>query len=325
MKVYIPAVHPHGIPKTNYIVRPLLDPQDELKEKFPNYFRVATQLLTPTSLEACEAIIYPHWWRSGIKDDRYTKISALAKRHGKPLIVLSIEDFPVSRPKNPAKTPGILTFKPSLYASVLGPNEHAIPALRRDILKEAEAYKLQTKYRPKQKGGPAIGFCGQSASAGVRVEVLNRFTASGLNTKFILQGTFWGGARRRDIIQKTAKYHTARKAYLKNILGTDFTVCVRGAGNWSIRFYECLSLGRVPILIDTDCVLPFPNKIDWDSLLIIIPRGKLKQAESIVRSRCKIADKQFIQWQKDCRAVWLEYLSLEGFCKHMRQVKCKLR
>lgn len=38
---------------------------------------------------------------------------------------------------------------------------------------------------------------------------------------------------------------------------------MRGGGNFSVRFYETLAMGRIPILVNTDCLLPLANTIDW--------------------------------------------------------------
>ena len=37
-----------------------------------------------------------------------------------------------------------------------------------------------------------------------------------------------------------------------------------------VRFYETLAIGRIPVLIDTDCVLPLNNEIDWYKHCIIV-------------------------------------------------------
>ena len=36
-----------------------------------------------------------------------------------------------------------------------------------------------------------------------------------------------------------------------------YGLCVRGFGNFSFRLGETLMMGRIPILIDTECILPF--------------------------------------------------------------------
>ena len=70
--------------------------------------------------------------------------------------------------------------------------------------------------------------------------------------------------------------------YWNNMLDSPFILCIRGNGNFSVRFYETLALGRIPILIDTDCVLPLSNEIDWNKHCIIVSNGNSDRiAESV--------------------------------------------
>ena len=36
-----------------------------------------------------------------------------------------------------------------------------------------------------------------------------------------------------------------------------------------MRFYQALSAGRIPILVNTDMLLPFNDRIPWQELIII--------------------------------------------------------
>ena len=73
-----------------------------------------------------------------------------------------------------------------------------------------------------------------------------------LTTNYILRSKYRAGvSREKD------PFHPSRLEFVNNILGSDYTVCMRGGGNFSVRFYETLSLGRIPVFIDTDCLLPW--------------------------------------------------------------------
>jgi hypothetical protein len=52
-----------------------------------------------------------------------------------------------------------------------------------------------------------------------------------------------------------------------------YVVCPRGTENYSFRIYEALGRGKIPVIIDTDMVLP--KEIDWDHLSIRIPYESL--------------------------------------------------
>ena len=53
------------------------------------------------------------------------------------------------------------------------------------------------------------------------------------------------------------------------------TLCPRGSGFNSIRFFETMCMGRVPILISDGCELPLEGEIDWDSLILRIDEGDI--------------------------------------------------
>jgi hypothetical protein len=53
-------------------------------------------------------------------------------------------------------------------------------------------------------------------------------------------------------IDVDADYRRKRPAYKDSMFGCDYALCVRGAGKLNFRFFETLSAGRNPVLIDTN-------------------------------------------------------------------------
>jgi hypothetical protein len=57
--------------------------------------------------------------------------------------------------------------------------------------------------------------------------------------------------------------------YKENIRKSDYVICPRGFANTSIRFYETLSAGATPILIDSGSQLPIlKNELFWKTNII---------------------------------------------------------
>jgi len=57
--------------------------------------------------------------------------------------------------------------------------------------------------------------------------------------------------------------------YKENLAKTDYVICPRGFANTSIRFYEALSAGATPILIDSGSPLPqIETKNFWDNNIL---------------------------------------------------------
>jgi len=131
-----------------------------------------------------------------------------------------------------------------------------------------------------------------------------------ISSNFILRKTFAEGIRTND--------PNARLVFIDNIINNDYTFCMRGGGNYSIRFYETLCLGRVPIFIDTNCVLPFEEKIDWKNLCLWVDENNIDRiGELIIDFHSSITNKEFKERQLYAREVWEKYLSKEGFTEKL--------
>ena len=108
----------------------------------------------------------------------------------------------------------------------------------------------------------------------------------------------------------------SRNEFLNNILSSDYSLCYRGAANYSLRFYETLCLGKIPLLIDTDCKLPFENLVNWKEICLFVKESDLRYIpELIVDFHNSHNKNQFIQKQIYCREIWVKYLSKKGFYK----------
>jgi Exostosin family. len=81
-----------------------------------------------------------------------------------------------------------------------------------------------------------------------------------------------------------------------------------------LRLYETLCLGRIPLFINTDCVLPFENNIDWKELCLWVDENDLDRIGEIVLDfHSSISKEEFKDKQLYAREVWEKYLSKEGF------------
>ena len=94
--------------------------------------------------------------------------------------------------------------------------------------------------------------------------------------------------------------------------------CCRGAGNFSFRFGEVLSHGRIPVLVDSDCVLPFEHKIDWNKHALIIPETDIENiATRLVEYHENTASSEIAMLQVENRTIWKEYFTPLGFVRHL--------
>jgi hypothetical protein len=130
----------------------------------------------------------------------------------------------------------VVLFRTSMCKSLKKPNEYLLPYIW--DMPDAPFNPLPLTEKPR------VGFCGLVSQHRVRT-LQTLYSAPNIETSFILRNQFMGGATEQ-----------AKQEFYINMMQNHFTVCNRGAGNFSIRFYQTLAAGRIPVLLDTDILLP---------------------------------------------------------------------
>ncbi len=244
----------------------------------------------------------------------------------------SIGPLPVSGP--------MVVLRTSLDRRTRAPWEFALPAWHENIVDTHLSGRLPLReYRSK----PVVSFCGMAAQTGAPLKrrmklaamqalqrlghywphndgiYLRQLAMSHLNasrrveTSFIVRDAYFGGTE----LDPTVKPRV-RADYIRNILESDYVLCVRGWGNFSFRFFEAMSLGRTPVLIDTDCVLPLDFVHCYKSLCVIVPEDKVHQVDQRVSEfHARFDDRTYRLHQERVRSFWAEWLSAEGFFRHL--------
>jgi len=88
------------------------------------------------------------------------------------------------------------------------------------------------------------------------------------------------------------------------------TLCPRGVGTQSIRFFETLSLGRLPIVISDRYVYPLNSIIDYDRFIIRINENHIHELpETLTAFFSKTAPAEIQQMGKLARKTWQTYFS----------------
>lgn len=75
-----------------------------------------------------------------------------------------------------------------------------------------------------------------------------------------------------------------KHSYIDLLGSSKTTLCPRGTGPSSIRFWESLAMGSVPILIADNLELPFEEHINWDEFVIRVPEAKAHQVSDFIPS-----------------------------------------
>ena len=131
-----------------------------------------------------------------------------------------------------------------------------------------------------------------------------------VQTNFILRKQYRAGLQAETTRQESSI------TFYNNIYNNAYTFCIRGVGNFSVRFYETLAVGRIPILLDTDCRLPLAQIIDWQQHCVIIDtNSKVSMVQQIIDFHQQLDHTAFKALQQSNRDLWVQYLQREAYFK----------
>jgi hypothetical protein len=105
-----------------------------------------------------------------------------------------------------------------------------------------------------------------------------------------------------------------RQEFVESIFNSDYALCARGAGNYSFRFYEALSAGRIPLFINTDCVLPLDDIIDWKKYCVWVEEDEIERIDQLLLDfHHGLSNDDFINMQIKIRNLWIEWIEDEAY------------
>ncbi|NDW00822.1 exostosin family protein [Salipiger sp. PrR002] len=297
------------------------------------------------TMEEAQFAVLPSTWHRYLADgttEIALRFAQKAADAGKQIIVFHERDYDYKFP-----APNALLFTPTVEED-RRPNEFGLPAWVPDHMNGP------APLREKQES-PSIGFCGHvmrpraktravqfartslprlserrmgGYSASLRKSFRHKFLRAkavqtlldtpGIDTQFLLRGDFFAGAdKKASADAKTEARQSALEVFLGNLRDCDYSLCVRGIGNYSLRFYEIMAAGRPPLFFDTGCVLPYDGLIDWHKELIWVPEDQHDRAGEILLAHHRgLSDEAFVDQQKRVREVWEEWLSPDGFFRN---------
>lgn len=144
----------------------------------------------------------------------------------------------------------------------------------------------------------------------IRKKILDKVhSSSEISTSFVLRNKYKGGAKKGTNFEKQVKAD-----YYSNIQNNHYTICVRGQGNFSIRFFDTLAMGRIPILIDTDCILPYKDEINYENHCLIVKSANIHELnDRIIDHFNSLSQADFRKIQESNRKLWEKYFQTDNF------------
>ena len=248
-----------------------------------------------SNIPEADFIVYPYLVR--VKTiPTIKKISKKFKSINKKIIVFILTDYEGSYPFHE----NLILLRTSARSGNLAINELIMP-----YLWECKDEPFVPALSPDT---PSIGFCGLVSEH--RKNLVCALENSPLiRCDFIKRHAFWGG-----------KPHDTnlKSDFWNNLQQNQFALAPRGGGNFSMRFYQALSVGRIPVLIDTSMPLPLSSMIPWKDFIVFEENEK----ECVRRMREIFDLDQVVSLQQMCYNIFHGYLSHKVFLAHlMRQLK----
>lgn len=310
------------------------------KELFESY-GYDTSLYTITNqLEEAQMVLAPYRHNALLEwgKDLLEECVSAAKKAQLPLLIDGVGDI-----EYPVRISNAYVLRIGGYRGRREPGSIIIPSYADDLLERCCGGALTL--RTKSSALPVVGFAGwaklpmlQALRTHVKelsVHILGLFSehyrahekgvfwrqraitvlegSSNIKRNFRLRNSFSGSA-------KTAEKNMAelRQEFVDTILQSDYCLDVRGDANASTRLFEILSLGRIPVIVDTERNFPFSDVIDYSTFSFTVDYRELDRLpECIEKFHAQISNEKFEDMQHKAREAYVNFFRVDALMKHI--------
>lgn len=327
---------------------PLTDFSLFTKQAFDAY-SFDTRVYTITDdIHAADLVLlpYPHVWFLRHDQDFFNKCLTTAAQYGLPILIDGSGDYEYPIPEN------AIVLRYTGYRFKKDPRVIPIPLFTDDLLGRCSGGVLTI--REKRSGKAVVGFTGwASLSRTQLIKTLFRELPIRIRSIFdsryraCVKGVLW----RKEIIAllkastkvvflgelrssfsgsaKTAagNLEALREQMVDTILKSDYALDVRGDANNSARLFEILSLGRIPVIIDTERTFPFADVIDYSAFSLIVDFRDIDHlADRIADFHAHITPEAFADMQRKAREAYVTYFRIDALMPHLvAEIRKKLK
>ena len=236
-----------------------------------------------------------------------------------------------------------LVFRHSGHKTKLPENHKGLPTFINDPLEKY--FQTTDILYPSYSSKPVVGFCGQAdanfsktakeisihiqhhikyvinktknspqpiqSTSKLRADLLQKLEkAENITTNFIKRKKYRAG------VNKNKSQHESTIEFYNNILHSQYILCVRGGGNFSVRFYETLAMGKIPVFVNTDCLLPLTDQIDWKKHCVWVEVSeKNKIAEKLKEFHQQHTQESLFELMQANRKLWETKMRIGNFFK----------
>ncbi|MFA6969589.1 MAG: hypothetical protein WC217_03270, partial [Candidatus Paceibacterota bacterium] len=269
---------------------PIIETSILTKQMFDTYSFDVGQYAVTDDLQAADMVLAPyrHSWLLQFDPNLFAECICTAREAGLSLLVDGLGD--VERPFT-IENAYILRYGGYRFMSERGRIQ--IPPLADDLLERCREGRLSIRNKRNEK--PIVGFAGWAKISPVQLlrtvikELpIRLLSISDDRYRACIKGVLWR-QKAMSVLQRSPRvvsnFHTRRsftsnprtvegdmhelqEEMVRTILESDYALDVRGDANDSTRLFEILSLGRIPVIVDTERNLPFSDKVDYSSFAL---------------------------------------------------------
>lgn len=207
--------------------------------------------------------------------------------------------------------------------------------------------------RKKQEGKPIVGFAGQVQTTFKnmlhrRLDELPIYLRGIFDDHYMAmsEGIFWrrhalsilknsrlveGNLTGRNFFsgggkQVEGKMKGLQKEFVDIILNSDYAIDIRGYANASVRLFEILSLGRIPVILDTERILPFKDEVDWGAFSLIVDFRDIRKLPQIIADfHASLSSEKFEGMQRAARNAFVNHFRVDAQMPHILRAFNALR
>jgi len=223
------------------------------------------------------------------------------------------------------------------------PNRIEVPTQADDLLLRCMGGDFVP--RQKQEGKPIVGFAGMVKTTFKnmlhrRLDEIPLYVRGIFDDRYLAmsEGLFWRNTALRILKgskkiesnltgrnffsgggkQVEGKMKDLQKEFVDTILNSDYALDVRGYANASVRLYEILSLGRIPVILDTERILPFSDRVDWSKFSLIIDFRDIRRLPDIIAEfHASLSPRQFEDMQRSARDAYVHHFRVDAQMPHI--------
>lgn len=266
-------------------------------------------------------IPYQYEWLRAVNPGKIDMIVREAEAAGKPLLIDGSGDV-----EHPILIKNSVILRISQYQYSKKENEITLPFPAEDLLKERGG-KLSIR---EKRSKPSVAFAGWAAPS--LKQRFSDFVFGGRGPE--RKGIFFRERALKSLMRsKRIETHIVvrpsysghvktmsgpavdiRREFIENLVGSDYALAIRGDANNSVRFFEALSLGRIPLFLDTACVLPLEHLVDYRSFCVFVDwRDTDRIGDILADFHERLSPERFVEMQRRAREAFTTYLRYGAF------------